>query len=55
MLQAYGRYVDELVVVKDEEEGDDEGIKGASGTWRVRKREVGFTKRIGEEAIMREF
>lgn len=54
MLQAYGRYVDELEV-QEAVGGDYEGVPGASGVWRVRKRTVGFTKRIGDENIMREF
>ena len=52
VLTAYGVYTDELVVVEGE---DCEGVKGASGRWRVGKRTVGFTQRIGDEGIMSEF
>ncbi|KAF2440912.1 hypothetical protein P171DRAFT_523931 [Karstenula rhodostoma CBS 690.94] len=51
VLQAWGRYVDVLGV----EEGDSEGVPGASGVWRIRRREVGFTKRVGDERVMSEF
>jgi len=30
-------------------------VEGASGVWRIAKRTVGFTARIGDEAIMKEF
>ncbi|KAL5401575.1 hypothetical protein PMIN03_011410, partial [Paraphaeosphaeria minitans] len=53
VLQAWGRYVDVLEV--QDGDGDDEGVPGASGVWRIRRREVGFTKRVGEERVMREF
>ena len=57
VLQAYGRYEDELVLlgVDQEGEGNLEGVPGARGLWRIAKRTVGFTKRIGDEAIMAEF
>lgn len=59
VLQAYGKYVDELVLLEvdgdGDGEGDFEGVRGASGVWRIKKRTVGFTKRVGDEAIMREF
>jgi hypothetical protein len=54
MLSAYGRYVDELVLLPAEN-GDTEGVPGASGIWRIKKRTVVFTQRIGDEMIMREF
>lgn len=54
VLQAYGRYTDELIV-QDVKAGDYEGVQGASGVWRIRKRTVGFTQRIGDENIMKEF
>lgn len=54
VLQAYGRYVDELILL-DAKEGDFEGVPGASGVWRIKKRTVGFTARIGDENIMKEF
>ncbi|KAK7184801.1 hypothetical protein DPSP01_002230 [Paraphaeosphaeria sporulosa] len=67
VLQAWGRYVDVLEVQAAKEDGDGdgdvdvdvdgsyEGVPGASGCWRIRKREVGFTKRIGDEKVMSEF
>jgi hypothetical protein len=59
VLQAYGKYMDELVLLDVSEgnsrEEDYEGVPGASGTWRIAKRTVGFTKRVGDEAIMSEF
>ncbi|KAF2832117.1 hypothetical protein CC86DRAFT_280366, partial [Ophiobolus disseminans] len=54
MLSAYGRYYDELVLLPAEE-GDLEGVSGASGIWRIKSRRVAFTQRIGDEDIMREF
>ena len=54
VLQAYGRYTDELTV-RGATAGDHEGVQGASGVWRIRKRTVGFTQRIGDENIMKEF
>lgn len=54
VLQAYGMYTDELVVL-DGEDGECEGVNGASGVWRIRRRTVGFTQRVGDEDIMREF
>jgi hypothetical protein len=53
MLSAYGRYMDELVLLPSK--GDVEGVPGASGIWRIRKRKVAFTQRIGDEMIMKEF
>jgi hypothetical protein len=62
---AYGKYVDELVLLKEIEsdgqggsKGDGEGMKeevltGASGRWRVCKRRVEFMARVGEEGIFR--
>jgi hypothetical protein len=54
MLSAYGRYMDELVL-NPAEDGDMEGVPGASGTWRIKKRTVAFTQRIGDEMIMKEY
>ncbi|KAF1973954.1 hypothetical protein BU23DRAFT_579945 [Bimuria novae-zelandiae CBS 107.79] len=54
VLQAYGKYEDELVV-RDAKGGDYEGVQGASGVWRIGKRTVRFTKRVGDERVMREF
>ncbi|KAJ8106687.1 hypothetical protein OPT61_g9375 [Boeremia exigua] len=53
LLCAYGKYVDDLVLCQ----GDDdscEGVPGASGKWRIAKRKVTFTQRIGDEKIMSE-
>lgn len=52
-LSAYGRYLDELVLL--DANGDFEGVQGASGIWRIKRRTVLFTNRIGDEAIMKEF
>jgi hypothetical protein len=52
VLQAWGRYEDELEVQVG---GDVEGVPGASGTWRIRRREVSITKRVGDERVMSEF
>lgn len=54
VLQAYGRYVDELVLL-DAQDGDYEGVPGASGVWRIKRRTVMFTARIGDEDIMKEY
>ncbi|KAF2178491.1 hypothetical protein K469DRAFT_599056 [Zopfia rhizophila CBS 207.26] len=53
VLSAYGKYVDELVCL--DAEGDYEGVRGASGKWRISRRTVIFTGRIGDEKIMNEF
>lgn len=37
------------------EDGAMEGVPGASGVWRIRRRKVIFTQRIGDENIMKEF
>lgn len=34
--------------------GDFDGVPGASGIWRIKKRKVAFTQRIGDERIMSE-
>jgi hypothetical protein len=54
MLSAYGRYLDELVLLPAKE-GNFEGVPGASGIWRIKKRKVMFTQRIGDEMIMKEY
>ncbi|ORY11203.1 SnoaL-like domain-domain-containing protein [Clohesyomyces aquaticus] len=54
VLSAYGRYVDELVCL-EAKDGDYEGVPGASGIWRIKKRTVLFTGRVGDEMIMKEF
>ncbi|KAH7077207.1 hypothetical protein FB567DRAFT_145269 [Paraphoma chrysanthemicola] len=54
MLSAYGRYMDELVLLPAKD-GDLEGVPGASGVWRIKSRTVAFTQRIGDEMIMKEF
>jgi hypothetical protein len=46
--------MDELVLLPPKE-GHLEGVPGASGTWRIKKRTVAFTQRIGDENIMKEF
>ncbi|KAK5693333.1 hypothetical protein LTR17_025084 [Elasticomyces elasticus] len=46
-VTAWGRYDDQLVLV---ETGDH--VTGASGSWRISRREVSFTKRLGEEGVM---
>lgn len=53
-LCAYGKYTDDLVLL-EAKEGDHEGVQGASGVWRIKNRTVGFTKRVGDEAIMKEY
>ncbi|KAH6612715.1 hypothetical protein C7974DRAFT_323040 [Boeremia exigua] len=50
LLCAYGRYIDDLVL----RQGGDEGVPGASGLWRIERRKVAFTQRIGDERIMSE-
>lgn len=52
LLCAYGRYIDDLVFL--EVNGGTEGVPGASGVWRIKKRKVDFTQRIGDEKIMTE-
>ena len=52
LLCAYGRYVDDLVLLQAN--GDTEGVPGASGIWRIKRRKVAFTQRIGDENIMAE-
>ena len=54
MLSAYGQYMDELVLLPAND-GDLEGVSGASGVWRIKSRKVAFTQRIGDENIMKEF
>lgn len=54
VLTAYGRYVDELVCLPAEGE-DYDGVPGASGVWRIARRTVLFTGRVGDEKIMQEF
>jgi hypothetical protein len=54
MLSAYGRYFDEVVLLPSND-GDLEGVPGASGIWRIKHRRVAFTQRIGDEKIMEEF
>ncbi|KAF2474569.1 uncharacterized protein BDR25DRAFT_254814 [Lindgomyces ingoldianus] len=54
VLSAYGRYVDELVCF-DAKDGDYEGVQGASGIWRIKRRTVLFSGRIGDEKIMSEY
>ncbi|KAF2810137.1 uncharacterized protein BDZ99DRAFT_305394 [Mytilinidion resinicola] len=48
VITAYGKYMDQLVCC----EGAAPGMPGASGLWLIKKREVRFMKRIGDEGIM---
>jgi hypothetical protein len=48
---AYGKYIDELVLLKSESSG--KVLAGASGEWRVKKRTVEFMARVGEEGIFK--
>jgi len=51
VLTAYGAYVDELICLG--EEGNEQPIlPGASGKWLIKKRNVSFFARIGDEKIM---
>jgi ketosteroid isomerase-like protein len=53
---AYGKYVDELVLLEGsegDEEGKEEVLTGASGRWRVCRRKVEGMARIGEEGIFK--
>lgn len=54
VLSIYGIYKDEVVRVTGEVNGDD-GVPGASGNWRIKTRVLNFTKRLGDENIMKEF
>ncbi|KAL5117227.1 hypothetical protein ACEQ8H_004916 [Pleosporales sp. CAS-2024a] len=54
LLTGYGQYLDEFVLLPAKE-GDLEGVPGASGIWRINKRKVVFTQRLGDENIMKEF
>jgi hypothetical protein len=53
MLCAYGKYVDDLVLLEGKN-SDFDGVRGASGIWRIKERTVTFTQRIGDEKIMKE-
>lgn len=53
LLCAYGRYIDDLVLLQTDN-AKCEGVPGASGIWRIKKRKVAFTQRIGDEMIMSE-
>ncbi|CAO2648868.1 Nn.00g098170.m01.CDS01 [Neocucurbitaria sp. VM-36] len=53
-LCAYGTYMDDLVL-REANDGNYEGVQGASGIWRIKNRTVAFTRRIGDEMIMKEF
>lgn len=53
LLCAYGKYMDDLAL-RDDNDGNVEGMPGASGIWRIQKRKVVFTQRIGDERIMSE-
>lgn len=46
-VTAWGKYVDRLVCTGSEPE-----LPGASGQWRISRREVTFMGRFGEEGVM---
>ncbi len=46
--QAWGKYTDTLTLMS-EGEAD---LPGASGRWRISRREVTFMGRLGEEGVM---
>ena len=48
LVTAYGRYNDELFCLPHVE-----SLAGASGQWLIRKREVVFMGRVGEEGVMK--
>jgi hypothetical protein len=50
---AYGKYIDELVLLPESATDKERVLAGASGEWRVKKRVVEFMARIGEEGIFR--
>lgn len=54
LLCAYGKYLDDLVLL-DAEDDKCEGVPGAGGIWRIQRRKVSFTQRIGDEEIMKEY
>ena len=54
MLMVYGRYIDEFLCLDDGSLKKEE-LKGASGVWRIARRMVHFTGRVGDEKIMVEF
>ena len=49
-VTAWGKYVDQVVCMEGTE-GKTE-VPGASGVWRVARREVVFMGRLGEEGVM---
>lgn len=49
-VTAWGKYVDELTLLPGHEWSD--RLPGASGQWRISKREVTFMGRLGEEGVM---
>lgn len=50
---AYGKYIDEFVLLPESVTDKERVLAGASGEWRVKKRVVEFMARIGEEGIFR--
>jgi hypothetical protein len=52
---AYGKYIDELVLLKSDgsSSSSEKVLAGASGEWRVKKRTVEFMARVGEEGIFK--
>ncbi|KAI4722436.1 hypothetical protein E4T48_01334 [Aureobasidium sp. EXF-10727] len=53
-VTAYGKYVDELICVSEEEARNTktETEAGASGVWKIQSRTVTFFGRVGEEGVM---
>ena len=49
-VTAWGKYVDDLILVEGQ---DQSSLPGASGQWLIKRREVGFMSRMGEEGVMR--
>ncbi|KAJ4361554.1 hypothetical protein N0V95_001806 [Ascochyta clinopodiicola] len=47
----HDRYIDDMVL-QESSSDDCEGVPGASGIWRIKKRKVAFTQRIGDEKII---
>lgn len=46
-ITAWGKYVDVLILIEAKE-----SLPGASGQWLIRRREVEFMGRLGEERVM---
>ena len=50
-VTAWGRYDDELVLVEEKDTAS-VGVPGANGEWLIRKRDLAFMGRLGEEGVM---